>query len=272
MCFEGKLELCQVWKLNSYELRFQEVSSPQVLFPIAVFSNCWLVLSRYLTEFTKPNTQTAKYLIYPAKWSTATKTTCSIIKIKLLHPMAHTSFVLPDFCLTSYALLGIMKSTLIFSMLCHNTKIVQIVENSSDCSHAQKYLQIHTHAVETFVFFIFIFHQTSQCSICTSDVFTLKMCSQNSTLKNNIAEKKATMREAALSLQPLAVSAHGWWHDQLRLLWFHLKVVVFFGHDLLYQLYLSLFLPLSFSPSLLLFLSLQCLPLVLGKKSSPVVF
>lgn len=63
--------------------------------------------------------------------------------------MAHTSFILPDFCLTNYTLLGIMKSTLIFSMLCHNTKIVQIVENSSD---AQKYLQIHTHAVETFYF------------------------------------------------------------------------------------------------------------------------
>lgn len=37
-------------------------------------------------------------------------------------------------------------------MLCHNTKIVQIVENSSD---AQKYLQIHTHAVETFYFLFF---------------------------------------------------------------------------------------------------------------------
>lgn len=66
--------------------------------------------------------------------------------------MAHTSFILPDFCLTNYTLLGIMKSTLIFSMLCHNTKIVQIVENSSD---AQKYLQIHTHAVERFYFTFF---------------------------------------------------------------------------------------------------------------------
>lgn len=69
--------------------------------------------------------------------------------------MAHTSFIVPDFCRTNYTLLGIMKSTLIFSMLCHNTKIVKIVETSSDCSHAQKYLQIHTHAVETFLFLFF---------------------------------------------------------------------------------------------------------------------
>jgi len=34
-----------------------------------------------------------------------------------------TSFILPDFCLNNYTLLGIMKSTPIFSMLCHNTKI-----------------------------------------------------------------------------------------------------------------------------------------------------
>jgi len=32
-----------------------------------------LVLSKYLTQFTKPHTQPAKYHIYPAKWSTATK-------------------------------------------------------------------------------------------------------------------------------------------------------------------------------------------------------
>ena len=75
------------------------------------------------------------------------------------------------------------------------------------------------------------------------------------------------MREAALSVQPLSqCRAYGWWHDQLRLLWFHLKVVVFFGHDLLYQLCLSLFLPLSFSSSLFLFLSLQHLPLLLERK------
>ena len=54
-----------------------------------------------------------------------------------------------------------MKSTLVFSMLCHNTKIVQIVESSS---HAQKYLQIHTHAGETFFLHVIIFHQTSQHS------------------------------------------------------------------------------------------------------------
>lgn len=40
-----------------------------------------------------------------------------------------------------------------------------------------------------------------------------------------------------LYFQPLALSAHCWWHNQLRLLWFNLKVVVFFGHELLYQLY-----------------------------------
>ena len=64
----------------------------------------------------------------------------SIIKIKLLHQVAQTSFMLPDFCLTNYTLLGIIRSTHIFSMLCHNTKTV---ENSSDCLHAQKYLQLH---------------------------------------------------------------------------------------------------------------------------------
>jgi len=37
--------------------------------------------------------------------------------------MAHTSVILPDFCLNNYTLVGIMKSTPIFSMLCHNTKI-----------------------------------------------------------------------------------------------------------------------------------------------------
>ncbi len=74
---------------------------------------------------------------------------------------------------------------------------------------------------------------------------------------------------AALSVQPHALSAHGWWHDLLRLLWFHLKVFVFFGHELLYLLYpyLSLFLPLLFSTSLFLFLSLQCLPLFSQKGS-----
>ena len=140
-----------------------------------------------------------------------TKTTYTIIKIKLLHPMAHASFVLPDFCLTNYTLLGIMKSTLIFSMLCHNTKIVIIVENSLDCSHAQKYLQIHTHAVETFIFFTC--HQISQCNICTADIFTLQ------------------------------------WTKPL---------------------YLSLLLPLSFSPSL--FLSLQRLWLLLEKRCSTCNF
>ena len=48
-----------------------------------------------------------------------------------------------------------MKSTLIFNMLCHDTKIVQTVENYSDCSHAQKYLQIHTHSVEIFILLFF---------------------------------------------------------------------------------------------------------------------
>ena len=133
--------------------------------------------------------------------------------------------------------------------------------HTSDCSHAPKYSQIHTHAVEAFIFFSF--HQTSQCNICTANMFTLewtKICSQNSKLKKKIAGKNASMWEAGLSVQPLALSAHGWWHDQLRLLWFHLKTVVFFGHDPLYKFYLSLFLPLSFSSSLFLFLSLQRLP------------
>ena len=55
------------------------------------------------------------------------KTTYSIIKIKLVHQMSHASFILPDFYLTNYTLLRIMKSTLIVSVLCHDTKIVQIV-------------------------------------------------------------------------------------------------------------------------------------------------
>ena len=69
--------------------------------------------------------------------------------------MAHTSVMLPDLCLTNYTLLGIMKGTLILSMLCNNPKIVQTVENSSDCSHAQKYLQIHTRAAETRILLFF---------------------------------------------------------------------------------------------------------------------
>ena len=78
--------------------------------------------------------------------------------------MSHTAFILPDVCLTSYTLLDIMKSTLIFRMLCHNIKIVQIVENSSDCSHAQKYLQIHTHAAETFSFLFFTKQVSPTCA------------------------------------------------------------------------------------------------------------
>ena len=44
----------------------------------------------------------------------------------------YTSFILTNFCLTNYTLSGMMKSTLILCKLCHNTKIVQIVENSSE--------------------------------------------------------------------------------------------------------------------------------------------
>ena len=51
----------------------------------------------------------------------------------------HFYIHITDSCLMNYTLLGIMKSTPIFSMLCHNTNIVQTVENSSDCSHAQNY-------------------------------------------------------------------------------------------------------------------------------------
>ena len=69
--------------------------------------------------------------------------------------MAHTLFILSDCCLTNYILLGIMKSTLIFRMLFHNTTIFKTVENSSDCLLVQKYLQIHTHAVETFIILFF---------------------------------------------------------------------------------------------------------------------
>ena len=68
-----------------------------------------------------------------------------------------------EFYLTNYTLLGIMKTTLIFSMRCHTTNIVQTVENSSDCSYAQKYLQIHTHTIEI-VFFFFCLFFTKQVS------------------------------------------------------------------------------------------------------------
>ena len=121
----------------------------------------------------------------------------------------------------------------------------------------------HNVAVETLIF-LFFFYQTSQWNTCTADIFTLywtKICSQNSKLK-----KKVTTWEAALSVQPLVVSAHGWWHDQLRLFRFHLKVVFFFGHELLYP---SLFPPLSFSPFLFLFLFLSATSsIVVGKKAA----
>jgi len=99
--------------------------------------------------------KTAKYLIQ------------YILKNEALQPKLHrvlskSNFCMkwhtPDFCLTNYTLLGIMKSTLIFSMLCHNTKLVKIVKKKSpDCSHAQQYLQIHKHAVVTLLLFIMSF-------------------------------------------------------------------------------------------------------------------
>ena len=55
----------------------------------------------------------------------------------------------------------LMKSTLIFRMRCYNTNIVQIVENPSDCSHAQKYLQIHTCCSNKHLFFLFFTKQVS---------------------------------------------------------------------------------------------------------------
>jgi len=64
-----------------------------------------------------------------------------------LHELAHTSFILPDFCLNNYTLLGIMKNTCEtnetqmknISLVC----FAIILKYVSDCSHAQKYLQTH---------------------------------------------------------------------------------------------------------------------------------
>ena len=105
-----------------------------------------------------------------------------------------------------------MKSTLIFSMLCHNTNIVQTVENSSDCSHA------HTYIYYWNIYFL-VFHQTSQCNICTADIFTLawtKICLQSNKLKNKIAERNCdhargcTLCPASHSVSPwlMTSSAH----------------------------------------------------------------
>lgn len=44
----------------------------------------------------------------------------------------------------------------IFSVLCHNIERFQLVENSSDCSHLLKYVQIHL-CCFTFVF-VFCFY------------------------------------------------------------------------------------------------------------------
>ena len=88
--------------------------------------------------------------------------TSYILQNEALQPKLCIALSKSKFCTkwhtTKYTLLGIIKSSLIVSMLYHKTN-----PNSSNCREffrlfTQKYLQIYTHAVETF-----FFHQTSQC-------------------------------------------------------------------------------------------------------------
>lgn len=99
--------------------------------------------------------------------------------------MAHTSFILPDFCLTNYTLLGIMKSIPICFAI--------ILKYVSDCSHAQKYLQIHTHAVATFLFFIFFTTVNKSVQHMHSRYIYMglnkNILTKNSKLKKKISEK-----------------------------------------------------------------------------------
>ena len=80
--------------------------------------------------------------------------------------------MLPDFCLTNYTLLGIMESTL--------TKQVS-------ATYAQ---QIYLHWSE-------------------QNMLTKQSTEKENCRKTMLQCYNATMREAALSVQPLAVSAHG---------------------------------------------------------------
>lgn len=60
------------------------------------------------------------------------------------------------------------------------------------------------------LYFLFFIHKTSQCNICTADIFACEW--------------------TGICWQTLASSAQGWWHGQRSLLWFHLKAAVFFGY------------------------------------------
>ena len=130
--------------------------------------------------------------------------------------------MLPDFCLTNYTLLGIMESTL--------TKQVS-------ATYAQ---QIYLHWSEQNM----LTKQSTEKENCRK---TMLQCDN---------ARGCTLCPASRGVGPRLMT----WSTKAALL--SLKVVVFFGHDLLYQLYLSLFLPLSFFLSLFLFLSLQRLPLL----------
>jgi len=72
-------------------------------------------------------------------------------------------FILADFCLNNYTLLGIMKSTHIFSMLCHNTKI---------CIRLFTYTEIFadTHMLLKLHFTVMYFFTT--VNVCTAEIFT----------------------------------------------------------------------------------------------------
>ena len=101
-------------------------------------------------------------------------------------------------------------------------------------------------------------------------IYIGKICSQNSKLKKKFAETECdTERLHSLSAYQGQLMVDDMINSgRSDFIW----KLFFFGHELLYQLHLSLFLPLSFSPSLLLFLSQQHLPLLLAKRYSPVVF
>jgi len=96
-------------------------------------------------------------------------------------------FLLPDFCLNNYTLLGTMKSTHIFSMLCHNTKICIRLFTCTE-------IFADTHAVETSFYSNVFFHYSKQASATYAQQKYLhgtekkKFLQKNSKLKKKLPE------------------------------------------------------------------------------------
>lgn len=86
-----------------------------------------------------------------------------IVKMKCLHQMAFTSFLLSEFL--SKQLLGIMKSTFLFSIICNHMKIFQIVENCVVCLQGNICRYTHMPLKPFFCFAHKYAHKNSQLEI-----------------------------------------------------------------------------------------------------------